>query len=683
MEKQATQMQAGLGESEQTQQSSVNTSEASSPPTQSPTPEPEEQSASPSPESGNPLPAASRPSSAPRPGPSPPAADTERHPKGKRKRTTAKDKAILEAAYNANPKPDKAARLEIVKRVDMNEKEVQIWFQNRRQNDRRKSRPLTTQEIAAMRYGGMQVVSHEAAPYNSSFCSDNSNPSPSQAMPVTEHTGAPPSHVEPANPPPADDAANPQVMLRDARQWEAGGTASAKESVASTPYEKLASESGQMLSRSFPGSVGYLANRWNTASSLSTPTPLHRDASFRHETCSSSCSPSASSGSAVPLPVPRPSRFRLSMSLDGKAEVVPSIPSPPRPTPAPPSLDSLEKLPAVTRPELYRRHSTSAVSLPPFSELASSLLPTNSGPLPPRLTRGRSRDVHAWEFCCDSENREDALTAQAKHESRGSAIAAISLLRSTSSTGGASSPLQPSSSSAKRNAAVGKAVLRGGMAKRPRLSKASSSLARLQTVNAATTTTNALGVSDKHNIQRDSGKLTGNKPKPTSSTALSTLSGHDSDKENWSPDEDGNPRPSFRAVRRGNGASMPSLSSSGGRRPLPSSPSRLDRKNPRRTPARQFMRGGSAPFLAGRAHTAPTRGLQYQQYKRDKRAESPLEIYEDDVGEDQENDGGSASSRPVLDDEVERFMRGDVSPSKKGDADAVAGLLSLSQGNWR
>ena len=34
-------------------------------------------------------------------------------------------------------------------------------------------------------------------------------------------------------------------------------------------------------------------------------------------------------------------------------------------------------------------------------------------------------------------------------------------------------------------------------------------------------------------------------------------------------------------------------------------------------------------------------------------------------------------------DEVEKFMRGEVSPSKKPDMDCVAGLLSLSQGAWR
>ncbi|TDZ23392.1 MBF complex negative regulatory component yox1 [Colletotrichum orbiculare MAFF 240422] len=93
--------------------------------------------------------------------------EAEKHPKGKRKRTAAKDKTVLENAYIENPKPDKAARLDIVKRVSLNEKEVQIWFQNRRQNDRRKSRPLSAQEIAALRYGGMQILSSDPVAYSS------------------------------------------------------------------------------------------------------------------------------------------------------------------------------------------------------------------------------------------------------------------------------------------------------------------------------------------------------------------------------------------------------------------------------------------------------------------------------------------------------------------------------------
>ncbi|GKT82848.1 homeobox domain-containing protein [Colletotrichum tofieldiae] len=94
--------------------------------------------------------------------------DSEKHPKGKRKRTAAKDKSILEAAYIANPKPDKAARLDIVKRVSLNEKEVQ--------NDRRKSRPLSAQEIAALRYGGMQILSSDPVAYSSSLPEEKTSP---------------------------------------------------------------------------------------------------------------------------------------------------------------------------------------------------------------------------------------------------------------------------------------------------------------------------------------------------------------------------------------------------------------------------------------------------------------------------------------------------------------------------
>lgn len=87
------------------------------------------------------------------------------------------DHAILEAEYQKNPKPDKIARASIVNRVSLGEKEVQvcldrrvprpaeilstasygpltrpqIWFQNRRQNDRRKSKPLQPHELLAPR----------------------------------------------------------------------------------------------------------------------------------------------------------------------------------------------------------------------------------------------------------------------------------------------------------------------------------------------------------------------------------------------------------------------------------------------------------------------------------------------------------------------------------------------------
>ncbi|KAK3670788.1 Homeobox protein yox1 [Recurvomyces mirabilis] len=55
-----------------------------------------------------------------------------RKDKQKRKRTSLDDQAILEAAYKCDARADKAARLELVKRVTLGEKEVQVHvFWNR------------------------------------------------------------------------------------------------------------------------------------------------------------------------------------------------------------------------------------------------------------------------------------------------------------------------------------------------------------------------------------------------------------------------------------------------------------------------------------------------------------------------------------------------------------------------
>ncbi|KAL2868403.1 homeobox domain-containing protein [Aspergillus lucknowensis] len=79
----------------------------------------------------------------------PPRVDNKLLARQKRRRTSPEDHAILESEYQRNPKPDKAARASIVSRVSLGGKEVQIWFQNRRQNDRRKSRPLQPHELLA------------------------------------------------------------------------------------------------------------------------------------------------------------------------------------------------------------------------------------------------------------------------------------------------------------------------------------------------------------------------------------------------------------------------------------------------------------------------------------------------------------------------------------------------------
>lgn len=336
---------------------------------------------------------------------------------------------------------------------------------------------------------------------------------------------------------------------------------------------------------------------------------------------------------------PDQSKFRLSLSLEGKAEVVPTIPSPPRGFMPPPPPEDGHPV-TMRRLNLQRSHSASSpITLPPISVLTNSLFPSARRPEPPRLGRGRSRDVQAWESICDAEIREDPLTEQAKHESSGSAIAAITLIRSTSASG---SPLQPSNS-AKRNATMAKATARPGLAKKPRLVNVLGSAVKLQS---------NFGLAEKRSGDKDA----------TNPVKSKFQSGHDSDKENWSPDEDENLHFSF--------SETPGNAPFGERRPLPPVGGREAGINPRRTPARAPT--GDAALFLSRANTAPATTWARNGGKSDTLL---LKVFED-------HKTSPVPAKPD-DEEVERFMRGQASPNKKVAEEAIAGLLSLHQGNWR
>ncbi|OHF04323.1 homeobox domain-containing protein [Colletotrichum orchidophilum] len=545
--------------------------------------------------------------------------DSERHPKGKRKRTAAKDKSILEAAYVANPKPDKAARLDIVKRVSLNEKEVQIWFQNRRQNDRRKSRPLSAQEIAALRYGGMQILSSDPVGYTSSLPEEKASPVvdpiPVNAVMPTET----PVKTSPLRGDETDERpqhATPFILSR-----------SADATALETPSSQVTASSSQPHSAgsfSFSNSVGFFkSSHWKPSSAFTTPSTLNRgvDETPKSDQYIPSCSPLAPGTHTLPSPQSsQQSHMRLSLSLEGKAELVSNENSPPRfqPTKLFSDLAALPQ-PRIARP-LQRSHSAlPSVTLPPITALTDSL--------PPALGRGRSRDAHAWELCCDADSR-DELTTQAEDESNGSAVAAISLLRSTSGV------LQNNSS--KRNCPASRPTYRPQQVKKPRLCRTSSSMARMQTSLA----------DDEETMSQSSDELgPGNKVK---ADMLVSPSG-DSDKENWSPENEANMR------------QLPPINN---RRPLPAT---ADTKNNARRTGRTLQdHPGPVIFSSSRARTMPAMGR--------RGSGKHVTIFED----------GQSSHALKGADEVENFMRGaDVSPSKKGDMDCIAGLLSLSQGAWR
>lgn len=362
----------------------------------------------------------------------------------------------------------------------------------------------------------------------------------------------------------------------------------------------------------------------------------------RRDSFQSSVSPTTQSSPGAILPPPSSSQVRLSLSLEGKAELVSSQPSPPRPVASQLSAEADTLPPVRTHRTLHRsRSALPGITLPPISTLTAHL--------PPQLKHGRSRNVHAWESCCEADVR-DELTMQAENESSGSAVAAISLLRSSSSTSSLSSLLNNDvgsgvlrSNSTKRNAAP---APRTG-AKKVKLSRASSSVARMQTVPPLAMEKDANVVIDTPEPIKKSHKA--------GIVNLLSPSG-DSDKENWSPDEHGN---------------------SHRRRPLPEPPAKsVDVAAPagdnhlRRLGRVLGEQNGlnNKPMLGSRANTSTM-----LRQKGAKHAGSPLMIFED----------SEKASREGTPNEVERFMRGEVSPSKKPDMDCIAGLLSLSQGNWR
>lgn len=154
---------------------------------------------------------------------------------------------------------------------------LQIWFQNRRQNDRRKSRPLTAQEIAALRSGGMQIISDPTLPASSVLADA---PYPQAPGPVV-HT--------PNRPAPAASHGFDSPRLREQACSTGGGSPGNGDSEKENKEGALESEQGiklepavhpSGLSQSFPGTTGYLANRWN-ASTFSTPS-MARDDSQRY-----------------------------------------------------------------------------------------------------------------------------------------------------------------------------------------------------------------------------------------------------------------------------------------------------------------------------------------------------------------------------------------------------------------
>ncbi|KAK5124711.1 hypothetical protein LTR85_001424 [Meristemomyces frigidus] len=439
----------------------------------------------------------------------PPNADDRTLGRQKRKRTCAADQEVLEAAYKRDPKPDKAARLEIVKLVSLGEKEVQIWFQNRRQSSRRKSRPLLPHEIAQYQLARSE---HPPQMYTPDEAADN------------EHDGEIRYSLDTQEEQPQRTLSLPPVSSEPVGELQSSAAASEPKetgekahSLQLQPFSVASGHTEQAVLGDRPQTasaipvpyaaneshhIGYLANRRSAPSLRLSQT--QQDASPALE--------------AAPQPTPAPatadsyrrlkkasSYVRLSTSFDGKATVVTkdgSSPSPPR--------ASQVLLPSSNGVPIAPLH-LSAVDQASQSAARASLQ---------RSSSGRSRDSRAWEFWCDKDARTE-LEDKAQKDSSGSAADAIGLLRSASGRSilGAI-PAKRNSLLTRHPSEVKRAKTEF---KRGPLQRSNTSLGRLQGGLGGAASSTA-------------------KPRPKlkySESAVSVyIPGNDSDKENWSPEAD-------------------------------------------------------------------------------------------------------------------------------------------------
>ena len=260
----------------------------------------------------------------------------------------------------------------------------QIWFQNRRQSSRRKSRPLLPYEIAQ---------------YQLSRSLDHSKQSPSLASqanpgPRLEHSSSTPlgSHILQSNVEGQYEhrgALSPgHDQLYPGRQGEEARCASYEVPNAFGLSKDLAPIANRRNAQ-------YIADMHATAGVAPSSTSAHASEPDRRQ-----------SSSIV----------RLSMDSEGNATVVTkdsSQPSPPRPQQLPPGL--LGTAPLYVLPPLQASLHKASPSLPSAK----------------RSSSGRSRDSRAWEFWCDKDARGE-LEDTAEKDASGSAEDAIGLLRSNS-----------------------------------------------------------------------------------------------------------------------------------------------------------------------------------------------------------------------------------------------------------
>jgi hypothetical protein len=509
---------------------------------------------------------------------------------------------------------------------------VQIWFQNRRQNDRRKSRPLLPHEMVPhFRNPIPQDLLHESSatlqysnptPHtsfssaedselnhssNSSRC-DEGNQSASRASSIHDL-------LNPMTPLESSCSASFKSQDSDQASTQMNQlTTESKETGPTAPTRESQDRSGLSSSRSNKpengGSAGKLADmgghsvlekRKNATAALGSTIESGEMAAVKNfsEQFASFDPPAAGRKRAFgeieefALPSSQSSGVRLSMMLDGAVKVRTTDEE----TPSPPK-QRVQNLATLRKEGLRRSHSAIA---------ASELLKEGqkNGARPNSGIFGKSRDARTWEFYCDRDARA-ALSAQAENENNGSAVGAINLIRSQSQNAKSRAQQNRKDTALKPKSAAGNARKRAAFTEqKSKLVRAMSSMARLPGKSQKISPADV----DK------SGKA----------SHARSPSG-DSDKENWAPGT----RSSAHALRR---------------------------MQPSSTASRDVLQDH---FVAARSEN-----IGMSQYHEGSKHSGHVQ-----ENASSENDSHLAGS----------FTRAE---NEEEDLDCIQGLLSLSQGAWK
>ncbi|KAL9023561.1 MAG: hypothetical protein Q9196_007128, partial [Gyalolechia fulgens] len=406
------------------------------------------------------------------------------------------DQIILDAAFRKDPKPDKAARAELAHRVSLGERELSIWFQNKRQVSRRRSRPLTSDEIipiinssqesavpatSRLDPNSQEQLSSQSSTTSatSQILSGSQRHHPSSKAPDTTLSPSKIGHQDPVTP----------LNDGDSQQIHASQTScnisEAEASKSSAPPSDV---------HIHPLSVKLKATK---------ASKKQRDAPFVVFDESPPKTVAALPDPPAPLKCTK-SQPRLSTSLSGSVRI--KTGSSPSPSPPRPQSSNINRQPRSSGP-LQRSQSAIVASTSPSAR--------------PTASFGRSKDSRSWQFFCDPAGR-DELSKQAELEQKGSAAGAINLLRCKSK---GSLPTGPTNSNPNKRTATStkpegqkRARKEGGTkVAKPKLARAWSSAARLQ--NPAPTKC----------LTDDTG------PKKKVTPVDIFADGNESDKENWAP----------------------------------------------------------------------------------------------------------------------------------------------------